>query len=68
MITELKTLLLRNWRRAVQTARLAVGVPDYDVYIAHMRAHHPERTPMDRGVFFNERMAARYGKGRSRCC
>ena len=68
MITGLQTLLLRQWRWAVQTARLAVGVPDYDAYVAHMRAHHPQRSPMDRDAFFHERMTARYGKGRSRCC
>jgi uncharacterized short protein YbdD (DUF466 family) len=56
------------WRILVQAARLAVGVPDYDAYVAHMRARHPEREPMDRAAFFAERMQARYGRGRSRCC
>ena len=58
----------RFWRILVQAARLAVGVPDYDAYVAHVRAHHPDRTPMDRAEFFAERMQARYGRGRSRCC
>jgi uncharacterized short protein YbdD (DUF466 family) len=53
---------------AVQTARLIVGVPDYDVYLAHMRRAHPEKTPMSREAFFEERMQARYGRGASRCC
>lgn len=56
------------WRIAVSTARLAVGVPDYDAYVAHCRRRHPDRTPMDREAFFRERMNARYGRGRSRCC
>ena len=25
------------WRASVQTARLVVGVPDYDLYVAHLR-------------------------------
>ena len=25
-----------------QAARLMVGLPDYDTYVAHMRATHPE--------------------------
>lgn len=62
------TLLARWWRLAQQTARLAIGFPDYDVYAAHMRRVHPDLTPMDRNAFFRERMDARYGKGRSRCC
>lgn len=56
------------WRWAACTARLAVGVPDYDVYVAHMRRMHPDVAPMDPAAFFAERLQARYGKGRSRCC
>ncbi|MHB8912235.1 MAG: YbdD/YjiX family protein [Lysobacter sp.] len=58
----------RLWRTGVQTARLAIGIPDYDNYVDHIRRHHPGREPMDRDTFFHERMQARYGKGRSRCC
>ena len=61
-------LVTRWWRAAQQTARLAIGLPDYDVYAAHMRRVHPDVAPMDRDTFFRERMEARYGKGRSRCC
>lgn len=68
MITRLETLFVRLLRQAAQTARLAIGIPDYEAYLCHMRAHHPMRTPMGRDDFFRERMAARYGKGRSRCC
>jgi len=56
------------WTFAVQTARLIVGVPDYEVYLAHMRRMHPLATPMTREEFFGERMQARYGRGASRCC
>lgn len=56
------------WRLAVSAARLAIGVPDYDTYVEHLRRHHPEREPMSYEAFFAERLAARYGKGRSRCC
>ena len=56
------------WRHAVSIARLAIGVPDYDTYLAHVRRAHPDERPMSYEEFFNERLAARYGKGRSRCC
>lgn len=56
------------WRLAVSAARLAIGVPDYATYVEHLRRHHPEREPMSYEAFFAERLAARYGKGRSRCC
>ena len=40
---------LQKW--AVQTARLCCGIPDYDVYVKHLREHHPERpVPLLAGV------------------
>lgn len=60
--------LREAWAAAKATARLAVGLPDYDAYAAHVRARHPDVMPMTREAFAIERMQARYGKGRSRCC
>ncbi|TCZ88630.1 putative selenoprotein [Lysobacter sp. N42] len=56
------------WRWLARTARLAVGVPDYAAYVAHVRKAHPGRTPMTPGEFARERMSARYARGRGRCC
>lgn len=58
----------RAWRYAARLARAAIGLPDYDTYVAHVRARHPDAVPMDREAFFHERLQARYGRGRSRCC
>jgi uncharacterized short protein YbdD (DUF466 family) len=55
-------------RACARAARLAIGIPDYDAYVAHLGERHPGRQPMDREAFFRERMLARYGRGRSRCC
>jgi uncharacterized short protein YbdD (DUF466 family) len=60
--------LMDGWRAVARSARLAVGIPDYDAYVAHLHHRHPGRAPMDRDAFFRERMQARYGSGRSRCC
>jgi uncharacterized short protein YbdD (DUF466 family) len=56
--------------RAVQTARLMVGVPDYDVYVDHRRKTHPDQPIMTYQEFFRERQDARYaiGKGRFKAC
>ena len=53
-----------------QTARLMVGLPDYDVYLTHMHEQHTDKTAMTYEEFFRERQDARYGgNGRmSRCC
>jgi uncharacterized short protein YbdD (DUF466 family) len=60
---------LMAWRRQVgRTLNLMVGMPDYDTYVAHMKAH-PDRCVMTYEEFFRERQEARYGgKGGGRCC
>ena len=54
-----------------QTARLMVGVPSYDNYLAHMKRTHPDQPVMSYEAFFRERQEARYGGGKGRpirCC
>jgi len=52
-----------------QTARLMVGVPDYEVYVTHMTTNHPDQHCMTYEEFFRERQEARYGgKSMGRCC
>lgn len=66
----LRTFLLRTWRAMRDTARLMIGVPDYDHYVRHMQAQHPDKPVMSYRDFFNERQSARFGgKGDiRRCC
>jgi uncharacterized short protein YbdD (DUF466 family) len=54
----------------VQTARLMIGIPDYQTYLEHRRAFHPQDPVMTYEEFFRERQDARYavGKGRFRGC
>lgn len=58
------------WRRTVVAARLMLGVPDYDAYVAHRKAHHPGEPVMSYVEFFRERQNARYAvdKGRFKGC
>jgi uncharacterized short protein YbdD (DUF466 family) len=75
---ELKGLFDRSARMAsntaywtTRTARLMVGVPDYETYVAHRRANHPKEPIMTYVEFFRERQQARYGVGNGRfrgCC
>lgn len=44
----------------VKTARLMVGVHDYDAYLAHYRDHHPDQKPLSREAFFRACQEARY--------
>lgn len=55
----------------IRTARLMVGVPDYEVYVAHRKKMHPGEPVMSFEDFFRERQASRYGANGgkiSRCC
>lgn len=54
----------------VKTARLMVGVPDYQTYVTHRQTTHPDKPVMTYVEFFRERQDARYavGKGRFRGC
>ncbi|MDM0073485.1 YbdD/YjiX family protein [Variovorax sp. J2P1-59] len=55
-------------RSLAQSLRLMVGLPDYDVYLSHMERTHPGQAPMSYEAFFRERLEARYGSGKGRCC
>lgn len=59
---------LRGWARIAATIRTIIGAPDYAAYVAHVRAHHPEREPMSEREFVAERLKARYEQPGSRCC
>ena len=57
--------------RMAETLRSMIGLPDYQVYVAHRRLHHPDQPMMSEGEFIRERQEARYGgrKGQTvRCC
>ena len=58
----------RYW--STRIARLMIGVPDYDTYVAHRRAKHPDQPIMTYVEFFRERQQAHYavGNGRFRGC
>lgn len=53
-----------------KTARLMVGIPDYEAYVAHMRNKHPDQYCLSYEEFFRDRQQARYaGKnGSGKCC
>ena len=60
----------RAWGWAVKAARLMVGIPDYENYVAHRKANHPGEPIMTYEEFFRERQTARYAceKGRFKGC
>jgi uncharacterized short protein YbdD (DUF466 family) len=55
-------------RLARQMARLMVGVPDYETYVAHRLANHLGEPVMSYAEFFKERQDSRYAGRKLRGC
>lgn len=62
------SLLRSLWLGARESARRMIGVPDYDAYLRHQAAHHPETTPLAYADFFARAQATRYRGTGGRCC
>ena len=61
-----------GWRARIERAggvlRRIIGVPDYDRYLAHMRASHAGERALTRDEFAHERLCDRYNRPGTRCC
>ena len=60
---------LYGWAR--QTARLMIGVPDYENYVRHRQTFHPSEPIMTYEEFLFERQSVRYTVSKDRmkgCC
>jgi uncharacterized short protein YbdD (DUF466 family) len=55
-------------RRVAKVVRTIIGAPDYERYVEHVRACHPDRQPMSRDEFAQSRLEARYNQPGNRCC
>jgi uncharacterized short protein YbdD (DUF466 family) len=64
----LRAALRHFWRQAVRSARLAIGIPDYDSYARHLRTHHPDRPVPTYEQFFTQCQEHRYRNGGTRGC
>jgi len=46
-----------------------IGQPDYDAYVAHASATHPDQPPLDKTAFFRLHEQRRFGgAGGFKCC
>jgi uncharacterized short protein YbdD (DUF466 family) len=67
-MTEQITRLGLTLSRIATALRQVVGAPDYQRYVAHVRAHHPGAEPLGLDEFYRSRLEARYDKPGARCC
>ena len=55
-------------RRAAAVLRAIIGAPDYERYLAHMRARHPGSGVLPPAEFFALRHKERLERPGGRCC
>lgn len=60
--------LVARLARAASTLNRIIGAPDYEAYLRHQRACHPDRAPMTRDEFVRQRLNDRYSRPGARCC
>ena len=64
--------LWRSVRRTAETLaadlRRVAGMPDYEAYLRHLRAVHPDWPVPSEREYFALYVESRYGNGPSRCC
>jgi len=55
-------------RYLCSACRQVFGMPDYERYLTHAAARHPDLPVMTRGDFFRQAIERKYGQGGARCC
>lgn len=68
MMRGLRAGLRLRMRRCAAVLRAIVGVPDYERYVAHMRARHPGAALLSPREFFAVRQRERFETPGGRCC
>ena len=61
-------MIARRLRSLVKACRIIVGIPDYESYLEHMRAHHPGAPVLDARAFHAQAIDRKYAKKGARCC
>jgi uncharacterized short protein YbdD (DUF466 family) len=55
-------------RGLTSTLRSLFGMPDYERYVQHQRAHHPGQPEMSEREFCESELKRKYEGGGGRCC
>jgi uncharacterized short protein YbdD (DUF466 family) len=61
----------RFFRRLADLARALrriIGAPDYEAYVAHLRARHPDTEPLTCDQFYRVHFEDRYNRPGAKCC
>jgi uncharacterized short protein YbdD (DUF466 family) len=60
---------IRLLRAVARTVRQVVGAPDYERYLEHHSACHPDEAPLSPRDYYSDFVTRRFGSsGPTRCC
>ncbi len=65
---EMMHLTRSRVERVAEVVRRIIGVPDYDRYVNHLRARHPDVKPLSHEEFARQRAMDKYSRPGGRCC
>ena len=68
MLGRAMSAIRQAWRAFAWYLREVTGESDYERYVAHLRAHHPDQPPPTVKEYWRERYAYEAAHPRSRCC
>ena len=63
-----KAAVFERVRGIRQICRQMFGIPDYEGYLAHAAARHPDAPVLSRRDFCAQAIEHKYGKNGPRCC
>jgi uncharacterized short protein YbdD (DUF466 family) len=63
-----KGVVFERVRGIRQICRQMFGIPDYERYLAHAAARHPDAAVLSRRDFCAQAIEHKYGKSGPRCC
>lgn len=60
--------VIRAWRAFLWYVRSVLGEADYDVYVTHLRTHHPDQPIPSVKQYWRERYKLEAEHPSARCC
>jgi uncharacterized short protein YbdD (DUF466 family) len=61
-------MIVERLRGVAAVCRQIFGIPDYQRYLQHMRAHHPEAPVLSEREFHAQATEHKYARNGPRCC
>jgi uncharacterized short protein YbdD (DUF466 family) len=65
---QVRSLLIETAGQVRRAYLQIFGIPDYERYLAHAAAHHPDEAPLSRRDFSARAIERKYSRAGPKCC